>query len=310
MKRIFTLLIASLLTINLNAQTDTLVVDVENDKVNIVVDTSTTVRIKTEKSDEDNTTYIRINDVEINVPDTTVIEIGSYSIQFNDDYAEVKREKKKSKPSSWRKLTYWAGLDIGINGYVTSDFDFDVSEEAEFMELNWANSRTFSINPVEWKVKIYRNYIGVLLGLGLEWNSYRLRNLDYAMAFNADSTYGVTPTNTGVNKSKFRMTYINAPFLLEFNTSEYRKNNFHIALGVVVGWRIDTMYKQRYRDDGKHKDKTVGHWNAHPFRFNAMVRIGFGGLNLFATYGLNEMFRSGAGPELYQFSAGITMVGW
>jgi hypothetical protein len=130
------------------------------------------------------------------------------------------------------------------------------------------------------------------------------------MAFNADSTYGVTPTNSGVNKSKFRMTYINAPFLLQFNTSQYRKNNFHVALGVVVGWRINTMYKQRYRDDGKHKDKTYGHWNAQPFRFNAMIRIGYSRLTLFATYGLNQMFRAGAGPELYQFSAGITIIGW
>lgn len=307
--KIFFTLVFTLLFVFVNAQTDTLVVDVENDKVNIVVDT-TTIKIKTEQAKNNNSTYIRIKDVEINVPDTTVIQIGNYSIEFNDDYAEVKRKKKEKKPSSWRKLTYWAGLDIGVNGYVTSDFDFDVSEEAEFMALNWGNSRTFSINPVEWKIKIYHNYIGVLLGLGLEWNSYRLRKLNYEMAFNADSTYGITPTNLGVNKSKFRITYINAPFLLEFNTSQYRKNNFHIAAGVVVGWRINTMYKQRYEDDGKHKDKTKGNWNVQPFRFNAMVRIGFGGLNLFATYGLNEMFRPGSGPELYQFSAGITMIGW
>ena len=291
MKKLYTLLI-TFLFINVNAQTDTLVVDVENDQVNIVVDTSTVI-VKTEKSDDGNSTYIRINDIEINVPDTTVIQIGNYSIEFNDDYAEVKRKKKEKEPSSWRKMTYWAGLDIGVNGYVTSDFDFDVSDEAEFMALNWGNSRTFSINPVEWKIKIHHNYIGIVLGLGLEWNSYRLRNLNYAMAFNADSTYGVTPTNSGVNKSKFRVTYINAPFLLEFNTSQYRKNNFHISAGVVVGWRIDTMYKQRYRDDGKHKDKTKGNWNVEPFRFNAMVRLGYGGLNLFATYGLNPLFSKG-----------------
>ena len=308
MKKLYTLLI-TLLFINVNAQTDTLVVDIENDQVKIVVDTSTVV-VKTEKSDDGKSTYIRINDIEINVPDTTVIQIGNYSIEFNDDYAEVKRKKKEKTPSSWRKLTYWAGLDIGVNGYVTSDFNFDVSDEAEFMALNWGNSRTFSINPVEWKIKIHHNFIGIVLGLGLEWNSYRLRNLNYAMAFNSDSTYGVTPTNSGVNKSKFRVTYINAPFLLEFNTSQYRKNNFHISAGVVVGWRINTMYKQRYRDDGKHKDKTYGNWNVEPFRFNAMVRMGYGGLNLFATYGLNPLFSKGRGPELYQFSVGITMIGW
>jgi hypothetical protein len=309
MKKYFTFFLSFFLIISVKSQTDTLVVDVENDQVNIVVDT-TTVIVTSETSDDGNSSYIKINDVQINMPDTTVIQIGKYSIEFNDGYAEVKKKKKKKEPSSWRQLTYWAGIDIGVNGYVTSDFKFDVSDEAEFMALNWGNSRTFSINPVEWKIKIYHNYVGILLGLGLEWNSYRLRNLNYAMAFNADSTYGVTPTNSGVNKSKFRITYINAPFMFQFNTSQYRKNNFHIALGVVVGWRINTMYKQRYRDDGKHKDKTYGNWNVQPFRFNAMVRLGYNRLNLFATYGLNEMFRPGSGPELYQFSAGITIIGW
>ena len=309
MKKIITLSLLAFIFINTSAQTDTLVVDVENNKVNIVIDT-TMITIETEISDDSKTTYFKINDIEISSPDTTVISLGGYSFEFNDDYAEVKKCKKEKKPSSWRKLSNWAGIDIGVNGYVTSDFDFEVADEDAFMALNWGNSRTFSINPVEWKIKLHQNYLGFLLGAGIEWNSYRLRDLNYAMEFNADSTYGVTPTNTGVDKSKFRVTYINAPFMLEYNSSKYRKNSFHIAAGVVVGWRIDTMYKQRYRNDGKHKDITTGHFNVPAFRYNAMVRVGYSNLNLFATYALNPLFRSGAGPELYQFSAGITVVGW
>ena len=47
-----------------------------------------------------------------------------------------------------------------------------------------------------------------------------------------------------------------------------------------------------------------------PFRFNAAVRVGYGRVNLFATYSLNQMFREGAGPELHMVSVGITVVGW
>jgi hypothetical protein len=131
------------------------------------------------------------------------------------------------------------------------------------------------------------------------------------MAFNADSTYGVYDPNKGTNKSKFRSTYINAPFLLEFNSSNYRKNNFHFAAGVVLGWRIQSMYKQRYENEsGKHKDKTYGNFNVQPFRANAMIRIGYGGLNLFATYSINELFMEGTAPALHQVSFGITIIGW
>jgi hypothetical protein len=305
MKAIYTLIL--LLSFSfLNAQSDTIVVNVD-DHVNVIVDKDMEIN----KDSTRKVTSIKVysdNDYD----DTTVVEIGSYDIIIMDESVELKRRHSK-KGSSWQELTYWAGLDIGVNGYVTEDGSFDLprGDDYDYLALNWGNSRTFSINPVEWKVKIYKNYIGITTGLGLEWNNYRLRYLDWKTAFNADSTYGVHDPGKGTNKSKLRMTYINAPFLLEFNTSKFRKNNFHIAMGVVVGWRIETMYKQRsYNESGKHVDKTTGNFNAHPFRFNAMVRLGYGGLNLFATYSINPMFREGTAPTLHQVSFGITIVGW
>lgn len=309
MKTIYYLIIILLAPISLLAQPDTINVDIEDQVSVIVEDENAEVIIDPINGD---TEYIRIYNNNRR-SDTTTIEIGSYDIVIQDDAIELNRRKNKSRKSNWHQLTYWAGIDIGVNGYIMPDGDFTLpdTDEYEFMALNWGNSRTFSINPVEWKIKLYQNYIGITTGLGIEWNSYRLRNLDWKMAFNSDSTYGVYDPDIGVNKSKFRLTYINAPFLLEFNTSKYKRNNFHFAAGVVVGWRIQSMYKQRYENtSGKHKDRTVGSFNMQPFRFNAMVRVGFGGLNLFATYSLNEMFRSGTGPELYQVSAGITIVGW
>lgn len=309
MKTIYSLIIILLAPIFILAQSDTINVNV-NDQVSVVIEDEK-VEVITD-STNGNVEYIRVYS-DKRGSDTTTIEFGSYNIVIQDDAIELNRNSKRNRASSWHELTYWAGIDIGVNGYIMPDgsFTLPAGDDYDFLALNWGNSRTFSINPVEWKIKIYKNYIGITTGLGLEWNSYRLRDLDWKTAFNADSTYGVYDPDKGTNKSKLRATYINAPFLLEFNTSKYRKNNFHFAAGVVVGWRIQSMYKQRYENNtGKHKDRTVGSFNMQPFRFNAMVRIGYGGLNLFATYSINEMFRTGTAPELYQFSAGITIVGW
>ena len=309
MKAFYTLLIALFISQGILAQSDTIVVSVE-DTVQVKVNDGTVELVK--DSINGQVQYIKIQEEGENA-DTTIIEIGSFDIVIQDEAIEVSKRKSKRGGDSWRKLTYWAGLDIGVNGYIMPDGSFELprGEEYDFLAIDWGNSRTFSINPVEWKIKLYKNYIGITTGLGIEWNNYRLRYLDWKMAYNADSTYGVYDPNKGTNKSKFRLTYINAPFLLEFNTSKYRKNNFHIAAGVVIGWRIGGMYKQRYRNEsGNHKDKTYGDFNVQPWRFNAMVRVGFGGLNLFATYGINPLFRSNTAAELYQFSAGITIIGW
>lgn len=309
MKTIYRLIIILLAPILAKAQSDTININV-NDQVSVVIEDEK-VEVVTDTTNG-NVEYIRVYS-DSRGSDTTTIEFGSYNIVIQDDAIELNRNKKRNRKSSWRELTYFAGLDIGVNGYIMPDGSFELpkGDEYDFLALNWGNSRTFSINPLEFKIKIYENFIGITTGLGIEWNSYRLRDLDWKMAFNADSTYGVYDPNKGTNKSKFRLTYINAPFLLEFNTSRYRKNNFHFAAGVVIGWRIQSMYKQRYENNsGNHKDRTVGSFNMHPFRFNAMVRMGYGGLNLFATYSINQMFRAGTAPELYQVSAGITIIGW
>jgi uncharacterized protein YcfL len=82
MKHLFTLLLLLFLIENVKAQTDTLVVDVENDQVNIVIDTSTVIvtteQVIEEENEKSNSSYIRINDVQINVPYKTVLQIGKF----------------------------------------------------------------------------------------------------------------------------------------------------------------------------------------------------------------------------------------
>jgi hypothetical protein len=40
-----------------------------------------------------------------------------------------------------------------------------------------------------------------------------------------------------------------------------------------------------------------------------MVRIGYGNLDLYASYALTSMFQKNEGPQLYPFSVGITIIG-
>jgi hypothetical protein len=51
-------------------------------------------------------------------------------------------------------------------------------------------------------------------------------------------------------------------------------------------------------------------YNTLPYRLAARVQLGYGGLNLFAEYGLTQFFKDGRGPELVPVTAGITLVGF
>jgi hypothetical protein len=58
----------------------------------------------------------------------------------------------------------------------------------------------------------------------------------------------------------------------------------------------------------KRKEKNNHDFHVPPFRFDLTGRIGWGRVNLFATYALNNLFKDDKGPELVPFSVGIRLV--
>jgi hypothetical protein len=68
-----------------------------------------------------------------------------------------------------------------------------------------------------------------------------------------------------------------------------------------------------YRTPNASQRNIVKNYNSfhlQPFKFEGMVRIGFSVINLWANVGLNQFFVKDRGPQLYTWSAGITIVGW
>jgi hypothetical protein len=79
---------------------------------------------------------------------------------------------------------------------------------------------------------------------------------------------------------------------------------------MVLGWRYASHTKMLYFDNGRVKPKDQDSFELNPFRYDATVRIGWGIINLYATYSLNKMFENNGGPELYPVAVGITLAGW
>lgn len=234
------------------------------------------------------------------------------------------------------KFTYWSGIDVGVNTLIDDGGSTDLGEGAAFMEIDNSRSRFVSINFMEQKIEFGTHHVGLLTGLGWEFVNYRLKN-NVALAYDADSVYGVEMETPDLRKNKLRQMGFRMPLMLEFNTKRApmpteqdlyaaradttgalakrfrhsRKHNFHIAMGLVGSWYFDTMYKQKWTADGdNHKVRDKGDYLLLPYRAAAAVRIGYGGLNLFAEYSLTPLFKDGKGPELTPVTVGLTLVGF
>jgi hypothetical protein len=202
---------------------------------------------------------------------------------------------------------FWEGLDIGVNGYMNSKQSIKTPEDFPFLELDYARSRSFSWNIAQHNFHLYKNYVNLVTGAGIEWNSYALKQ---NVTLNTDANM-ISATNSDFDftKNKLKSTWVKAPLMLEFNTSKDEDRSFHIGAGVEVGYNIfRNRLKQEYMFQGdEQKLKTKDDFNINPFRYSLVGRVGFGKYTLFANYGMSELFKSGQGPKVYPFSAGISI---
>lgn len=242
-----------------------------------------------------------LGEVEILVvskPDTT----NDNSVDSLSNVIEVPDAPSKND------LTHWGGLDLGVNFLVNSDNKMKYPANDEWIELDHSKSLSWRFNFIEQKIRIVKDYAGIITGVSLVYNSYSF-DKNVALFGNSDSTFAVLDTVSQYSKNKLRATYLQVPLMLEFNTSNDPERTFHVAAGVIGGWKIGSQYKQKFENDGKeYKVKVSDDYNLSPLTLDATARIGYRNLTLFATYGLTSLFKDYKGPEVYPVTIGLSLV--
>ena len=222
-----------------------------------------------------------------------------------DSLSNVIEEPKG--PSKY-DLTHWGGLDVGVNFLVNSDNKMRYPANDEWIELDHGKSLSWRFNLFEQKIRIVKDYAGIITGVSLAYNSYSF-DKNVALFSNSDSTFAVLDTVAQYSKNKLRATYLQVPLLLEFNTSNDPERTFHVAAGIIGGWKIGSQYKQKFESEGKeYKVKVSDDFNFSPLTLDATARIGYRNLTLFATYGLTSLFKDDKGPEVYPVTVGLSLV--
>lgn len=297
----------------------------------VVVETDNTTTI-TKYYDAD-TTQVNMGfvDVEVIEGDTTYVSVGRHTLVVSDE-GDVKWQRKKRTKFNGN----WGGVDIGLNGYVTPDFDMNFDNTDNYLDLRMEKSINVNVNIYEQNINLSKenSNMGLITGLGLTINNYRFSNSTFLNP-NESSIEGYYMEGINVRKSKLTACYISVPLFFEIQSKhQLRTRQFHFGVGAIVSARLSTHSKIYFDESGKIYDlvdPTTGnvigtsesptgsgrnivkdHDSFHlaPFKCDASVRFGYGIINLYATYSLNTLFQKDRGPELYPFSAGITLVSW
>lgn len=245
--------------------------------------------------------------VHVNDDDETSIIIGHHNLEIDDD-GNVKFRKHKREAFDG----HWGGFDLGINGLLNANRSLDMPTGYEYLDQKMEKSINIAINAYEQSFNIIGEHIGLITGLGLEWNNYRFHDNAVIEDLNGDLNGFLAPEDEiDYVKSKLVTTYLTLPIMLEVQTNSFSKSNsFHLAAGVLSGLRIGTHTKVVHENGKKEIDKNHGASSMNPFKLDLMARLGWGKINLYGKYALNSLFKNDRGIDLYPFSVGLSLVNW
>lgn len=276
---------------------------------------------------------VKIGNLNIKVidDDSTKISVGTRTIVIDDNgNINITRIKKH------RFNGHWAGVEIGLNGLLTPDFNMSYPASQSYLDQRMEKSINLNLNFYEQNIKLNKSgTIGMFSGLGLSWNNYRFSN---STLLTGDSSIfkGYLMEGVSVRKSKLTNLYLTLPLFFEVQSKSYRnKEKLHFAAGVVAGWRISSHTKIYYNEANKvfklrdpetgnllagnmqspgnsnrNISKNYDSFHMRPFKLDAGVRMGWGIVNLYANYSLTSLFIKDKGPELYPFAIGIAISSW
>ncbi len=251
--------------------------------------------------------------------DTLKIKWGLSKIWiFNDkDIAKIDSAKKNTEKKKNKNFTHWGGFDFGVSMLTTIDNKPKLSDEKDtthmnyFLDLNRVKSRFFSLNLLEMNIQVYKNYVNVVTGLGVEWNNY---SFNKNITLNADAPF-ISASNTLVkdsikySKNKLVTTYLKIPLLVELNTnSKNPKKSFHISGGIEIAYKLGSKTKQEYEINGyRIQSKRRDDYHLADFKYCSVLRVGYGGFTVFANYGLSQLFQKNNGPQIFPLTAGVSV---
>lgn len=239
--------------------------------------------------------------------DTTRIELKNSYITIvskSESDQEDDDDDDWSKPKY--KLTWWNGIDLGVNGILNEDYGSNLSDDplSGMLEPKLGSSRYIALNMAQVKGRIVKDYVGIVSGLTIQSYNWKFSGSN---ELNLNSDTMITPTvGKNVSKNKLRATYIGIPVLLEFNTSLDPKKAFHITAGVVGKVRIGNMYKQKYSLDGNDSKASLkGDLGLNRWAADATLRIGYRRLTFFGQVGLLPLFDNDNTQDVYPFAVGL-----
>ncbi|MCX2739356.1 outer membrane beta-barrel protein [Pontibacter anaerobius] len=259
--------------------------------------------------------------VEEEDPQTGEVRKETHEVVINKKFkikVDVEEDGENTKvnvdvPSKHERDSIRHANDIKTYKATRTGFDMDLGfntfteQGQQTADLRPWGSRYVSLNfRLKSQIGGQKSPFHLVSGLEFAFNNYMFED-DIVVQDIDNRTFFTVDSERNYEKSKLTHSSINLPLMatLEFER-ENGKDGFKIGAGPFVGYRLGSHTKLKYEEDGKtEKDKTRDSFNLSDFQYGVEGIVGYGGIDLFAKYNMNNLFKNNRGPEENVLSFGF-----
>jgi hypothetical protein len=205
--------------------------------------------------------------------------------------------------------TNWGILDLGFANYHdrTNYASVGAQQFAPGATNDWFKLRTGkSVDVNIWifmqRINLIKHVVNFKYGLGIELNNYR---------YEEDIRFRTNPTKVIMDtihysKNKLAADYVTVPFLLNFNFTPHRRQDFGFSGGVSVGYKYSS--REKFKSSVTGKEKTYDDFDMETFKISYIGELQLGWLKLFGSYATRSMFSKGL--DQVPYTLGIRFGSW
>ena len=206
-----------------------------------------------------------------------------------------------------RYEAHWAGVDIGVSMLTNEDMGMEFANNM-YWENDIAQSFFIHFNMLEYKIPIFKQYLGLTTGLGWHMNNYGFKD-DYVLSYNDSVVTANQDLNQEYDRNYLSVHYLSVPLLLDFATERLTKKSFYLCAGVVGSLRIGsrTTLRGKYENGDKFNNVRRAKFNLNPIALDATVRMGYQSWGLFATYSITSLYINDKTVGVYPLRFGATL---
>jgi hypothetical protein len=175
-----------------------------------------------------------------------------------------------------------------------------------------------SVNVNIWffmqRLNLVKHYVNLKYGIGLELNNYRFKS---AVSLNEGGPNPYTAQNIShpfifrdsisFSKNKLAADYVTVPLMLNFQTNKNNSDKgVSLSAGVSAGYLYSSRNKQISDERGKKKNR--GDYDLEKWKFSYIGELGLGPVRLYGSYSPKSIFQSDL--DYRPYTIGIRLSNW